>query len=71
MEALAQFVTAINDFVWGTPMRVAILGTGLFLQLRLKFMPIFKIAAGFRMVWKGRKPSADAPGEISPYAQCR
>ena len=68
MQALTQFVTAINDLVWGLPMLIAILGTGLFLQFRLKFMPIFKIVAGFRMVWKGRKPSADAPGEITPYA---
>lgn len=68
MEALTQLVTAINDIVWGPPMLIAILGTGLFLQLRLKFMPIAKIATGFRMVWRGRKPNADAPGEISPYA---
>lgn len=68
MQALTQFVTAINDFVWGPPMLVAILGTGLFLQLRLKLMPILKIGAGFRMVWQGRKPSANAPGEITPYA---
>ena len=68
MEALTQFVTAVNDLVWGPPMLIAILGTGLYLQFRLKFMPISKIVAGFRMVWKGRKPSADAPGEITPYA---
>ena len=68
MEALTQFVTAINDIVWGPPMLVAILGTGLFLQLRLQFMPITQIAAGFKMIWRGRTPSADAPGEISPYA---
>lgn len=68
MEALTQLVTAINDFVWGPPMLVAILGTGLFLQWRLKFMPLAHIGAGFKMLWRGRKPSADAPGEISPYA---
>ena len=68
MEALTRFVTAINDIVWGPPMLVAILGTGLFLQLRLQFMPITQIAAGFKMIWRGRTPSADAPGEISPYA---
>ena len=68
MEILTHIVTAINDLVWGPPMLVAILGTGLFLQLRLKFMPIAQIGAGFRMLWRGRKPSADAPGEITPYA---
>lgn len=68
MEALTQFITAINDIVWGPPMLVAILGTGLYLQLRLKLMPITKIFAGFAMVWRGRKAAPDAPGEITPYA---
>nr|HQV15461.1 alanine:cation symporter family protein [Denitromonas sp.] len=68
MEALTQFVSAINGIVWGPPMLVLILGTGLFLQVRLKLMPIAKIGAGFTMVWQGRKPAADAPGEITPFA---
>lgn len=68
MESLTQVVTAINDIVWGPPMLIAILGTGLYLQLRLKFMPITKILAGFIMVWRGRKAAPDAPGEITPYA---
>ena len=68
METLTSIVTAINDFVWGPPMLVLILGTGLLLQLRLKFMPILRIGTGFKMVWKGRHPPAGAAGDISPYA---
>ncbi len=68
MEQLTAFFTAINGFVWGPPMLVLILGTGLLLQIRLKLMPILRVPTGFRMVWRGRKPDADAEGEISPYA---
>lgn len=68
METITAVVTAINNFVWGPPMLVLILGTGLFLQLRLKLMPILRIGTGFRMVWKGRRPEAGAQGDISPYA---
>ncbi|NML17094.1 alanine/glycine:cation symporter family protein [Azohydromonas caseinilytica] len=68
MEQLTAVVTAINDFVWGPPMLVLILGTGLFLQLRLKLMPIRRIGTGFRMVWRGRRAADGAAGEISPYA---
>jgi AGCS family alanine or glycine:cation symporter len=68
MEALTAFFTAINGLVWGPPMLVLILGTGLFLQLRLRLMPVLRIPTGFRMVWKGRKPDAGAEGEITPYA---
>ena len=68
MEALTQFVNAINGIVWGPPMLIAILGTGLFLQLRLKLMPIFKIGMGFKWVLKSRTPEAGAKGDITPYA---
>lgn len=68
MEAIISVITAINDLVWGPPMLVAILGTGIYLQLRLKFMPVTKIVAGFVMIWRGRKAAPGAPGEITPYA---
>ena len=39
MEAISNFVSAINGLVWGPPMLVLILGVGLFLSLGLKLMP--------------------------------
>src|SRR5512139_879486 len=68
LDTLTSIVTAINDFVWGPPMLVLILGTGLFLQLRLKLLPVLRIGTGFRLVWKGRHPAAGTAGDISPYA---
>jgi AGCS family alanine or glycine:cation symporter len=68
MQFLNQFFTVLNDLVWGVPMIVLILGTGLYLQLRLGFMPLFKIPHGFRMIWRSRAPGAKAEGEISPFA---
>ena len=68
METITKIVTSINNVVWGPPMLVLILGTGLFLQIRLKVMPIFRIGTGFAMIWRGRKTESDAKGEISPFA---
>ncbi|WP_339510994.1 alanine/glycine:cation symporter family protein [Pseudomonas sp. RL_15y_Pfl2_60] len=67
MEFINTLVNSINGLVWGPPMLVAILGTGLFLMLRLKFMPLSKIGAGFSLMWKGRKKDDEASGEISPF----
>lgn len=68
METLDTFFNWLNGIVWGVPMIVLILGTGLYLQVRLGFMPLFKIIYGFRMIWKSRTPGAKAEGEITPYA---
>ncbi len=68
MQSLHVFFEWLNGIVWGVPMIVLILGTGLYLQLRLGFMPLRKIGHGFAMIWKSRKPGKDSEGEISPYA---
>ena len=68
MEAFSQGLNALNGIVWGVPMLVLILGTGLFLQIRLKMMPIAKIGYGIKLVWQGRKSGSAEDGEISPFA---
>ena len=67
MEFLNTLVNQLNGIVWGPPMLVLILGTGLFLMLRLKFMPLTKIGAGFKLMWQGRKKGDAQSGEISPF----
>ena len=68
METIHALFTWLNGIVWGIPMIVLIIGTGFYLQLCLGFMPIRKVAYGFRMIWKSRTPGAAAEGEITPYA---
>ncbi|MGD1983039.1 MAG: sodium:alanine symporter family protein [Chromatiaceae bacterium] len=67
MEALTSLVNAVNGVVWGPMMLVLILGTGLFLQIGLKIMPIRKLGYGFRLLWKGRVAPSGSKGEISPF----
>lgn len=69
MEALTNFVSMINGFVWGPPMLVLILGVGIFLSLGLKLMPILKLNTGFKLLFAGRHTNKTdkSNGEISPY----
>ena len=68
MDALSNIIGQINSIVWGPLMLVLILGTGLFLQVGLKIIPIRKIPGAFKLLWQGRKEGAAADGEISPFA---
>lgn len=65
MHFLDSIVDSVNGLVWGPLMLVLILGTGLFLMLRLRFMPLAKIAAGFRLAWGNRAKGDADTGEIS------
>lgn len=68
MNTLSAWLNSVNSFVWGPALLVLILGTGLFLQLRLKGMPIRRIGAGFWLVWQGRTREAGAQGDVSPFS---
>ena len=67
MEALTNFISAVNSVVWGVPMLVMILGVGLYLSLGLRLMPILKLGTGFKLLWAGRKANSGDKGEISPF----
>jgi alanine or glycine:cation symporter, AGCS family len=64
---MADFLNQLDGIVWGPYMLVLILGTGLYLQIRLKAMPILMIGQGLRMIWKGRKQD-EGHGEVSPFS---
>jgi AGCS family alanine or glycine:cation symporter len=65
MESISGLVGQLNSIVWGPPMLVLILGTGIYLMGGLKAMPLHRIGYGFRMLWRGRK--AEAEGDITPF----
>ncbi len=65
METLTELIEALNGFVWGPYMLVLILGTGFFLMLGLKLMPLARMGYGFRMLWRGRHEMGE--GDITPF----
>ncbi|MCW8963024.1 MAG: alanine:cation symporter family protein, partial [Gammaproteobacteria bacterium] len=65
MEAINEAVSWLNGVVWGPLMLALILGTGLFLTVGLKLMPLRRIGYGFSMLWKGREGQGD--GDITPF----
>lgn len=67
METLTNAVNQINGIVWGPMMLVLILGTGFFLHLGLRVIPLRKLGFGFALLWKGRKPVEGREGEITPF----
>ena len=67
MQSIQQVVGWLNGLVWGPPMLVLILGTGFFLMIMLRGMPLVKIALGFRLMWRGRERGDSTTGDVSPF----
>lgn len=64
MMDLSAILKAVNDFVWGPVMLAFLVGTGIFLTVRLKFLPWRNLGYATRMVFSRRDKHA---GDISPF----
>ena len=65
METISDLIGTINGWVWGPPMLVLILGTGLYLSAGLRLMPLHRLGYGVRMLWGGRHEQGR--GDITPF----
>jgi len=64
---LSQFLSSFSSFVWGVPLMVLLVGTGLYLTLRLCFVQLRGFLHGVNVI-RGKHDKASDPGEISHFA---
>ena len=67
METITSLLESISGVVWGPAMLALLLGTGLYLTLGLRGMPIRRIGYGFRQVLLGRRHVDQHEGDITPF----
>ena len=60
-----DIISGVNNIVWGIPMLALLLGTGMFLTIGLKFLPVRKLGFAFSELF--RKRSTDGDGDVSPF----
>jgi AGCS family alanine or glycine:cation symporter len=65
LDSITNLINRLNGIVWGTPMLILILGTGVYLMLGLKLMPLRRLFYGFQMLWQGR--TGTGAGDITPF----
>ena len=65
MELIKTLIGDLNGVVWGPPMLILILGTGFFLMVGLRAMPLTRLGYGFQMLWTGRREQGR--GDITPF----
>ncbi|MGN0939990.1 MAG: alanine/glycine:cation symporter family protein [Selenomonas sp.] len=61
---VSALLAAVNNFVWGPVMLALLVGTGIFLTIRLKFLPWRNLGYAIKMVFSKRDKHA---GDISPF----
>ncbi len=66
LETINNVLTKVNDFVWGIPLIVLILATGLFLTVRVKGLQITKLPLAIKYMFSKERNGAE--GEVSSFA---
>jgi len=65
MESINSILSTASSWAWGPVMLILLLGTGVYLTVRLKFLPLRNLFYAFSLLWKGRKSNQE--GDISPF----
>lgn len=65
LENIETVLNALNSFAWGPWMLVLILGTGAFLMVVVRFIPLRKIGYAFKQLTHGRESRGE--GDITPF----
>jgi len=70
MTAIMDFLTVLDNFVWGPPMMIALVGTGIFLTIRLGFPQFLHTGYAWKLIFRGafkKDDSSKEEGEITPF----
>lgn len=67
MQSLTDVLSSISGFVWGPVMLILLLGTGVYLTIGLRGMPVRRLGYGFRQLMAGRREVKEDEGEITPF----
>lgn len=66
---LADMIKAIDDFVWGPVMLVLLVGTGIFLTVRTKFLPWRNLGYALKSTLsKEARTTSRGEGDVSPFS---
>ncbi|MDC7995299.1 alanine/glycine:cation symporter family protein [Altibacter sp. HG106] len=66
MEALEQFTSQLSSFAWGLPLLLLLIGGGLYLLIRIRFLP-FRYLGHAIAVLRGRYDDENDEGDISHF----
>lgn len=66
MESINAILSTASSWAWGPAMLALLLGTGIYLTIRLKFLPLRNLFYAFSLLFKGK--NADEKGDISSFS---
>ena len=67
MQSIVDFLYMVDDMLWGTPMVVIVLGTGIFLSLRFGFSYQRKLKFNIKNTFGNMTSAGEGVGTVSSF----
>ncbi|GAB6149314.1 sodium:alanine symporter [Clostridium novyi A str. BKT29909] len=67
MSLLSQIFNKIDSWLWGPPLLILLVGTGIYLTVRLGILQIFKLPLALKYVF-GKDDELEEEGDVSSFA---
>ncbi len=64
MEVCLSILNKIDTFLWGAPLIILLIGTGIYLTIRLGFLQVFKLPLALKLIFKAENKGK---GEVSSF----
>ena len=61
---MLEMLNAIDSFVWGPPLLVLLVGTGIWLTFRLQLIQIFKLVPALKLIFGAK---SEGSGDVSSF----
>lgn len=68
METFSNIVSAIDTFVWGPAMLVLLVGTGIFITIRTRFLPWRNLGYAIKSTLSKEARTKKGDGDVSPFS---
>ncbi len=66
MSNVVKFFNDVDNFVWGPPLLILLVGTGIYLTIRLGLLQIFKLPLSLKYVF-GKDEELEEEGDVSSF----
>lgn len=62
-----KLLNNIDSFVWGPPLLILLVGTGIMLTIKLKFLQVFSLPKALKLIFKSIKEQGEDTGDINSF----
>ncbi len=67
LNQIESILSSISSIIWGPPLLILLIGTGIYLTIRLKLLQVIRLPLAFKYVFS-KEEGNDVKGDVSSYA---